>query len=197
MLTLASTSQTRKQLLSAAGVPFETLSVRIDEEGLRAALEAEGASPRDMADALAEAKARRASAKGAKGLVLGADQILACDGRVFGKAKDRDQAFDTLSALAGKTHVLHSGAVIYEDNAPVWRFVGTVKMTMHALTSDQIDQYLASAWPDVSGSVGAYHAEGLGMQLFSRIDGDWFSVLGLPMLQILSYLRLRGGLSGE
>lgn len=191
-LLLASASPIRRQLLENSGITVEVIPVRIDEAAIRQTLEAEGATPRDVADALAEFKARRAADRMPGRLVLGCDQVLELKGQVFAKPDDREEAADHLGQLAGQTHRLLSAAVIYEDGAPVWRHVGQARLTMHALKAQEIEAYLQQAWPDVAGCVGAYQAEALGARLFSRIDGDWFSVLGLPLLEILSYLRLRG-----
>lgn len=191
-LVLASGSETRRKMLQDAGIPFDSEPVRIDEGAIRSALEAEGASPRDVADALAEFKARKAEDRHPGTFVLGSDQVLALKGRIFGKPASRDEAASHLQDLEGKTHMLLSAAVIYHDGAPVWRGIGQARLTMHALSSQEIETYLDRAWPGVEGSVGAYHAEGYGARLFSRIDGDWFSVLGLPLLDICSFLRLRG-----
>lgn len=188
-LTLASASSIRRQLLDQLGIAHDQRPVRIDEEAIRDALLQEGAGPRDLADALAEFKARKLTQLG---LVLGCDQILALKSDVFSKPRDRHEAHVQLSRLSGQTHHLYSAAVIYEDGQPVWRHVGQARMTMHKLTEDEISAYLDQAWPDVASCVGAYQAEGLGARLFARIDGDWFSVLGLPLLEISSYLRLRG-----
>lgn len=191
MLILASGSETRRKMLAEVGVPFRQQAVRIDEAAIKEALLAEGAAPRDIADTLAEYKARRVAPEPGA-LVLGSDQVLALKSEVFSKAESRDAAAETLARLAGKTHHLYAAAVIYADGAPVWRHVGIARMTMHPLSPAQIESYLDEAWPGVAGSVGSYQAEGLGARLFSRIDGDWFSVLGMPLLDILSYLRLRG-----
>lgn len=189
MLILASASDIRRQLLSQVGVRHIIRPVRLDEDAIRAALHAEGVGPRDMADALAEAKARKAAGDG---LTLGCDQILALKSEIFTKPADRSDAQAQLEHLSAQTHHLYSAAVIYEDGTPVWRHVGVARMTMHSLSRDDIAAYLDRAWPEVATSVGAYQAEGLGARLFSRIDGDWFSVLGMPLLDICSFLRLRG-----
>lgn len=194
-LILASGSLTRRSMLQNAGVFFESLPVRIDEEGIKQALLADGATPRDIADTLAEFKARKAAEKMPAALTLGSDQILALQGQVFSKPTSREDATNHLKSLSGKTHHLYSAAVIYEDGKPVWRTVGTARLSMHDLSETEISSYLDAAWPEVASSVGAYQAEALGGQLFSRIDGDWFSVLGMPLLQVLSYLRMRGMLA--
>lgn len=188
-LTLASASQIRHQMLDQVGIAHDQKPVRIDEEAIRDALLHEGATPRDLADALAEFKARKLVQPG---LILGCDQILALKSEVFSKPRDRQDAHDQLLRLSGQTHHLYSAAVFYEDGEPVWRHVGQARMTMHKLTDAEIAGYLDQTWPDVATSVGAYQAEGPGARLFARIEGDWFSVLGLPLLEISSYLRLRG-----
>lgn len=194
-LILASASPTRQSLLRNAGLTFESAPVRIDEDAIRRSLVSDQASPRDIADALAEYKARKGAEKAPDALVLGSDQILALKGEVFAKPEDRAEAATHLRELSGQTHHLYSAAVIYEDFKPVWRAVGTARLSIHELTDTEIDAYLDRAWPEVEGCVGAYQAEALGGQLFSRIDGDWFAVMGLPLIQVLSYLRMRGMLA--
>lgn len=194
-LILASASSSRQSMLQNAGISFESAPVRIDEDAIRQSLVVEGASPRDIADALAEFKARKGAEKRPEDIVLGSDQILALKGKIFSKPANKAEAADHLRALSGQTHHLYSAAVIYEGAKPIWRTVGSARLSMHSLTDAEIDGYLDKAWPEVSGCVGAYQAEALGGQLFSRIDGDWFSVLGLPLLQLISYLRTRGMLT--
>jgi septum formation protein len=188
-LTLASASRIRRQLLETAGLRPAIRPARIDEAAIRDALLAEAAHPRDVADALAEFKARKVAAEG---LTLGCDQVLALKTEIFEKPESREMAKDQLTRLSGQTHHLYSAAVIYDGTEPVWRHVGLARMTMHSLAEAEINAYLDHAWPDVASSVGAYQAESIGARLFSRIDGDWFSVLGLPLLDICSFLRLRG-----
>ncbi|MGP1357229.1 Maf family protein [Roseicyclus sp.] len=194
-LVLASASETRRRMLESAGIAFEALPVRIDEESVRASLEAEGAGPRDVADALGEFKALKAQEKRPSAIVVGSDQVLALGRQVFGKPPSREAAAEQLAALAGRTHHLYSSAVLYHEGQPAWRTVGVARMSMHALSAAEIDAYLDVAWPGVASSVGAYHAEAYGARLFSRIEGDWFSVLGLPLLELCSFLRLRGWLT--
>lgn len=191
-LLLASTSPIRAALLTKAGVPFETRKAPVDEEALRAGLQAEGASPRDMADALAEAKARRVAVKHPEALVLGSDQILEFEGEARGKFLDCGAAEDGLNAMQGKRHMLHSAAVIYEDGAPVWRHVSTARLLMRRLSPAYIASYLDSYWEDVSYCAGGYRIEEEGARLFTRIDGDPFTIQGLPLLEIVAYLALKG-----
>lgn len=188
-ITLASASAIRSRLLDQIGIPHLIRPARIDEGAIRDALLAEGAGPRDIADTLAEFKARKVENAG---LILGCDQILALKSEIFAKPETRQEAEEHLSRLAGQTHHLYSAAVIYENGEPVWRFVGVARLRMHQLTQTEIAEYLDVAWPTVASSVGAYQAEAIGARLFSRIEGDWYSVLGLPLLEIASYLRQRG-----
>lgn len=194
-LILASGSATRRQLLENAGFHVTVDPARIDEESLRAAMIAEGASPRDVADGLAEMKARRIAMKHPQGLVLGCDQVLALKSEVFGKADTPEDLKDTLRRLAGQMHMLLSAAVIYEDGEPVWRHVGVVRLHMRALSEAYLEDYVARNWDEVRHSVGGYHVEGEGLRLFTRIEGDYFNVLGLPMLELVNYMALRGDIA--
>lgn len=194
-LILASGSEIRAKLLTQACIPYRIDPARIDEEAVRAALEAEEAKPRDIADTLAELKARKISDKHPEATVLGCDQVLALGNTVFGKAADREEAFEHLSRLSGQTHMLLSAAVIVEAGQPTWRHVGVVRLTMHSLSRDFIEGYLDRNWPDVQSSVGGYKIEGEGVRLFSRIQGDHFSILGLPLLEFMNHLILKGELA--
>ncbi|EPX82654.1 Maf family protein [Salipiger mucosus] len=191
-LVLASGSEIRAHLLRAAAVPFRIDPVRVDEESLRLSLAAEEASPRDVADTLAETKALRGAQKTPDALVLGCDQVLATGREVLGKPASPEEARDQLRALRGERHHLYSAAVIYEDGEPVWRHVGVARLTMRAFSDTYLEDYLDRNWESVRHSVGGYKLEEEGVRLFSRIEGDHFTILGLPLLELLAYLTTRG-----
>ena len=191
-LILASGSQIRADLLRAAGVPFTVTIPRVDESSIRAALEAEGASPRDMADALAEYKARRVSDRQPGAFVLGCDQILTCDGVIYAKPESPEDARAQLLRLRGQRHQLLSAAVIYQDGEPVWRHVGVARLLMREFSDAYLDEYLARNWNSLRHAVGGYKLEEEGVRLFSRIEGDHFTILGLPLLELLAFFNLRG-----
>jgi septum formation protein len=193
-LVLASGSEIRAQLLRNAGLAFSVVPARIDEDAIRASLEAEGANPRDVADALAEFKAQRVAAKYPDSLVIGCDQVLACGSEVFSKPETPAQALDQLKALRGKPHQLLSAAVIYGEGKPLWRHVGVVRLHMRDASDAYLADYVDRNWESIRHAVGAYKLEEEGVRLFARIEGDYLNVLGLPLLELLSYLTLRGTL---
>lgn len=193
-IILASGSPIRAQLLRNARLVFDVIVPRIDEDAIRASLQHERASPRDIADALADAKARRIASRHPDALVIGCDQILALKDQIFGKPTTPAEAITHLTQLSGTAHTLYSAAVIYAQGEPVWRHIGQANLTMRPLTTPLIAAYVARNWDSIQHSVGCYKIEEEGPRLFTRIDGDYFSILGLPLLDLLSYLALRGTL---
>lgn len=195
-IILASGSEIRKTLLQNAGVSFDVLPGRVDESAIKASLIADGATARDIADALAESKARKISQKQPDALVIGCDQVLEFNGKIVSKPRDLDDARDQLAMLNGQTHKLLSAAVIYEDGRPQWRHVGTVRMKMRQSSESYLADYLDRNWKSIRESVGCYKLEEEGVRLFSRVEGDYFTVLGLPLTELLGYLTIRRVLPG-
>ncbi len=195
-LILASASEARAKMLRDADVPdVQAIPAHVDEDAIKQAFRAEGVAARDLADALAEAKAKRVSTKYPGTLVLGADQVLAFEGGIFDKPRDLTDAREQLRRLRGSSHELLSAAVICVDGAPVWRHIGAARLSMRPFTDAFIDAYLAEEGTQVLETVGGYRIEERGAQLFSRISGDYFSILGLPLLEVLGFLRARGVLT--
>ena len=194
-IVLASGSDIRVTLLRNAGVEFTVQVARVDEDALRQSLLAEDASPRDIADALAEMKAKRVAAKFPEALVIGCDQVLAVGRTMLSKPVSPDDALSQLRAMRGKSHQLLSAAVIYADGVPVWRHVGIVRLHMRDASDAYLQDYVDRNWDSIRHAVGCYKLEEEGVRLFTRIEGDYFTVLGLPLLELLSYLTLRGTLS--
>lgn len=191
-LILASTSPIRLQLLRSAGLEVVAQPARVDEQTLKSSLEAEGAKPRDIADALSEMKAAKVSSRNPQSLVLGCDQVLDFKGTVLSKPETLDAARAQLMFLRGQTHALLSAAVLYDAGQPIWRHVGQARLAMRPFSESYLDAYLSRNWPDIATSVGGYKLEAEGVRLFDRIEGDYFTILGLPLLPLLSYLSTRG-----
>jgi len=193
-LVLASASTIRAKMLENAGVECLVSAARIDESSIKAALLAEEATPRDIADTLAEMKARKVAEKAHGPLTLGCDQVLSFKGAILSKPRTIDEARDQLTALRGETHQLLSAAVLYEDVKPVWRHVGVARLSMRDFSDSYLDDYLARNWESIRWSVGGYKIEEEGVRLFRHVHGDTFTIQGLPLLELLSYLTLRGTL---
>jgi septum formation protein len=187
LLVLASQSRARQQLLKNAGIEAEAIPAEIDERAMQAA--AGTTAPSDIAALLAREKALAVSARQPGRHVIGADQTLALGDRLFNKPQGRAGAFAQLRVLAGHSHQLHSAVAVARDGAILFEHVAVAGMTMRALSEADISAYLAVAGDAVAASVGAYQLEGLGVHLFERIDGDHFTILGLPLLPLLGFLR--------
>lgn len=192
-LILASQSSGRAAMLRAAGIEFETTPAHVDEEALTASLQASGQSARNIADALAEAKAVKVSSRLPGVTVLGADSTLAlADGTMLAKPADRDEAADHLRRMAGTRHKLYSAAVAARDGEPVWRAIGEARLWMRPLSEPFIAAYVARHWDSIRWTVGCYEIEGAGVQLFDRVEGDPWTIIGMPMLPLLAWLRATG-----
>lgn len=191
-LLLASSSSIRLQLLRQAGVAVTAHPARIDEAAIMASLRADGASGRDIADTLAEMKARKIAEKFPADTVIGCDQVLVFDREVWGKPETPEDARRQLLALRGQTHALFSAVVLYHRAEPVWRHVAEARLTMRSFSDSYLDGYLARNWDSIRSSVGGYKIEEEGIRLFSAITGDHFTILGMPLLPLLSQLGLRG-----
>lgn len=191
-LLLASASTIRLQLLRNAGIEATAQPARIDEDSIRLALQTEAAKPRDIADALAEMKARKLADKHTSALVLGCDQILAFQGQVYGKPETPTEARAQLGAFRGQTHQLISALVLYDEGKPIWRHISEASLTMRPVSDAYLDDYISRNWPALQHCVGGYKLEEEGVRLFSQINGDYFTILGLPLLPLIGYLGTRG-----
>ena len=191
-LVLASRSVTRRRMLEAAGVPLEIDPASVDEAEIKRGFRSGGGDAAACAEALAQAKALRVSARQIERLVLGADQMLSCDGVFFDKPGQRLAAEAQLMALSGRRHRLVSAAAVALNGAVIWQVSDAAELTMRKLSDEFIKDYLHAGGEELLSSVGAYQLEGLGAQLFERVEGDFFTVLGLPLLPLLGFLRERG-----
>ncbi|NJM82079.1 MAG: septum formation protein Maf [Tabrizicola sp.] len=191
-LLLASSSVIRLQLLRSAGLEVAARPALIDEEAIRIALDAEGATPRDIADTLAEMKARKIAERMPEDTVIGCDQVLCLGKQVFAKPETPDDARAQLTQLRGRTHQLLSAIVVYQDAQPVWRHIGTASLAMRPFSDGYLGAYVDRNWDSIRHSVGAYKLEEEGVRLFSAVDGDYFTILGLPLLPLLAWLGTRG-----
>ncbi|RCK40834.1 Maf family protein [Thalassospira xiamenensis] len=191
-LILASSSKARHSMLRNSGVDCEAIASMIDEDGYKQSMKAEGASAAEAAETLAEMKALRMYRQQPDGIVIAADQMLECNGIWFDKPRDRDNTRAQLLALRGKTHQLVSAAVIYKEGSRIWGTIDTAHLTMRNFTDEWLEDYLDAAGNDIYDCVGGYQLEGIGAQLFSEVRGDYFTVLGLPLLPLIGFLRDHG-----
>ncbi len=191
-IILASGSATRRAMLEAAGVPAEIDPASVDEGEVKAALRADGADAAAVAEALAEVKARQVSRRHPGRIVIGADQMLDCEGRWFDKPEDRAQARRQLLELRGRAHVLISTAVAVRDGARIWHGSDRARLLMRPFSEAFLDTYLDRVGSAATRSVGGYQVEGPGVQLFAAIEGNHFTILGLPLLPLLAFLREHG-----
>ena len=189
-LLLASASPFRRKMLEAAGVPFRVVPAEVDESALKRSL-AGKVAPEGLAEALAAAKAEAVSAKFPADLVIGADQVLALGDETFGKPHDLIAARAQLERLRGRTHQLLSAVALARGGRIVWSKVDTASLTVRELSAAFLDEYLARCGERLLGIAGAYEIEGLGIQLFDRVEGDYFTIVGLPLLPLLAELRAR------
>lgn len=194
LIILASKSAARRAVLTGAGVPFEVAVAGVDEDAVKTSMLAQGASPRDVADALAEIKAVKISA-GRPGFVIGSDQTLEFEGKLYDKAETLETAAERLKTMRGKPHKLHSAVVVAKDGAPIWREIVSATLTMRDFSDAFLAEYLEAEGAEMLGSVGCYRLEGPGAQLFSKIEGDYFTILGLPLMGLLDLFRRHGVLT--
>lgn len=189
-LILASKSASRRAMLDAAGVAYQAVPAALDERALEAGLV--DASPAEVAEALAVAKAAAVAAEHGQALVLGSDSLVVCAGRRFDKPASRDEAAEHLRFFSGRVMELHSGAALVRGNTCEWSHSALARLHVRALSEDFITEYLGAEWPAVSHTVGVFRIEALGVQLFERVEGDHFTILGMPLLPVLGALREAG-----
>ena len=195
-LILASSSEVRKALLEKSNISFTSIKANIDEDAVKSSLSSENYSPRDIADALAELKASKISLKNQNSLVLGCDQILEFEGNILEKPPSKNSAIQQLMKISGKKHCAYSAAVIFESSQPIWRYVGKADLFLKNNSEEYISDYVNRNWESIKNSVGGYKIEEEGCRLFSKINGDYFSILGMPLLEIINFLCIRGVING-
>jgi septum formation protein len=191
-LVLASQSRFRREMLERAGLVFAVDAAHVDEDEIKLSMREAGASVEDVAIKLAEHKARRVAQRWPGAVVLGSDQMLDCNGVWFDKPVDRAHARAHLQALSGRTHRLVTAAVAFRNGTRVWHHVEPARLTMRPLSEAFVERYLDAVGDDALSSVGGYQLEGIGAQLFARVEGDFFTILGLPLLAVLGFLRAQG-----
>ena len=194
-IVLASSSTTRQKILKAAGVAFEIKTAQVDEREIKTALLEGGAEPPFIAEALAEHKSCAVSRHLSERLVLGADQVLECENKFYSKPETLDNAREQLLSLRGKEHCLTSSVVVSQNGERVWHYNETALLQMRSFSDRFLDSYILKERDRLLDGPGCYRVEGLGIQLFSRIEGNFFTILGLPLLPLLDYLRLCGGIA--
>ena len=191
-IILASKSQIRSELLLKAGLKFTAIDANIDEKEVKSSYINKGYSARDLADILAAMKAKKLSCKYLDKLVIGCDQIMECNGEILSKANNPTDLADQLKFLRSKSHTLYSACVVYFANKAEWRFIGSATITMRNLSDEYISKYVDDNWDEVKHCVGGYKIENSGISFLSKVNGDYFSILGLPIIQLLDYLVNRG-----
>ena len=191
-IILASKSQIRSELLLKAGLKFTAIDANIDEKEVKSSYINKGYSARNLADILAAMKAKKLSCKYLDKLVIGCDQIMECNGQILSKANNPTDLADQLKFLRNKSHTLYSACVVYFANKAEWRFIGSATITMRNLSDEYISKYVDDNWDEVKHCVGGYKIENSGISFLSKINGDYFSILGLPIIQLLDYLVNRG-----
>ncbi|MCY4151509.1 MAG: Maf family nucleotide pyrophosphatase [Aestuariivita sp.] len=195
-IILASSSTIRADLLKRAGVDVEMEAPRVDEEAIRKAMKSQGATPREVVDTLAAAKARKISLRRSDKIVIGSDQIVEHNGIILSKPKTIAVALQQLENMAGQRHRILTAVVVCENGADQWRHIETVELTMRRDKGSYLNEYVERNWQRIKETVGGYKLEEEGVRLMKRIDGDYFSVLGLPLVPLLGYLTDRGILAG-